>query len=360
MKIKILTIHSIHNFGSALQAFALEKYIADLGNDVEIIDYRPSYLSGGRNIIKTYLGRIINLKHYLSRTKKYDSFVRNYMKLSKNKYTSHKRLARTDNRGTLFIAGGDQLWNYYHWSGQDNAFKLDFVKKGTKIAFGTSMGRDNFSENQIKELAAKIADFKFVGVREYSSHILLKNMHVQNVHHVIDPVLLLDRSFYLDNIIEPCISGEYIVVYLVKKSKLLDDAIEYIRANTKYKIVHVCGFVKKCENDYFYKNTGPRELLGLINNAKLVISASFHATLFSIYLKKQFIALLPHENTNTRIVDLLNFLNLDDRIYFEGKNLPNMLRKDIDFTESNDKLNCFIEESKFLLNETLGRLNFRK
>ena len=43
-KIGILTWHYYPNFGSALQAFALQKVISGMGHDVRIVDYEnPKY-----------------------------------------------------------------------------------------------------------------------------------------------------------------------------------------------------------------------------------------------------------------------------------------------------------------------------
>lgn len=40
MKIGTITFHCAYNFGSALQTYALRKYLTDLGHDVHVIDYR--------------------------------------------------------------------------------------------------------------------------------------------------------------------------------------------------------------------------------------------------------------------------------------------------------------------------------
>ena len=39
MTIGIITIHKINNYGSVLQAYALQQVCKELGYDVEIIDY---------------------------------------------------------------------------------------------------------------------------------------------------------------------------------------------------------------------------------------------------------------------------------------------------------------------------------
>ena len=46
MRISIITCHDVYNHGASLQAYALQTYLGALGNDVEIIDYKPDYLCG--------------------------------------------------------------------------------------------------------------------------------------------------------------------------------------------------------------------------------------------------------------------------------------------------------------------------
>lgn len=45
MKIKTITCHDVYNFGASLQAYALAAYLKECNHDVQIIDYKPEYLS---------------------------------------------------------------------------------------------------------------------------------------------------------------------------------------------------------------------------------------------------------------------------------------------------------------------------
>ena len=50
MKICTITCHDVYNHGASLQAYALMKYLENRGNSVEIIDYKPDYLSEHYNL----------------------------------------------------------------------------------------------------------------------------------------------------------------------------------------------------------------------------------------------------------------------------------------------------------------------
>lgn len=47
-KIGILTYHRVFNFGSLLQTYALQKYLENKGQMVEVIDYYPERLQKKR------------------------------------------------------------------------------------------------------------------------------------------------------------------------------------------------------------------------------------------------------------------------------------------------------------------------
>lgn len=51
IRISILTFHCAHNYGAVLQCFASQEVLKEMGYTVEIIDYRPVYLTRPLDII---------------------------------------------------------------------------------------------------------------------------------------------------------------------------------------------------------------------------------------------------------------------------------------------------------------------
>mgnify|MGYP000303002530 CR=1 FL=1 len=106
MKIKTITCHDVYNTGASLQTYALMKFLQGLNHDVEIIDYKPDYLSNHYKLFKIsnqkyeknialkiiYLGlklpeRILKLKN--KRT--YDKFKKNYLNITSVRYESNEQ-----------------------------------------------------------------------------------------------------------------------------------------------------------------------------------------------------------------------------------------------------------------------------
>lgn len=329
MKIRIITIHNIPNFGSVFQTYALARFLQDNGyKDTVVVDYNPPYFKP--RTIKAIIAMLLNLRAYYRRKKKFSDFIKRHIPLTNTSFTTVKELQLANFEADVFIAGGDQLWNVYHTCGSDDAYKLTFFK-GKKISYATSMGQESFPIDALKDLASKIKDFSSVSVRETSSVALLKKVGIK-ASSCVDPVYLLPASHYeelLPEINEP----PYLLVYLVTPSKLLEDAIEYLSKKYGLKVILCSGFSKKCSCDKFLKDLGPEEILSYIRHADIILSSSFHATSFSLIFEKQFFTILPGTHTNERIVDLLNVRGLSDRIISDSTDLKAQLNKKIDYTQ---------------------------
>lgn len=353
---RIITIHCIPNFGSILQTYALAKFLNSNGHRVEVIDYRPSYYFKGRNLLRKIYPIIFHPFEYYGQIKKVDSFCKKYIPMSSTTYTTYEELCKIQDKGEVYIAGGDQLWNSFHPCGKDDSYKLTFTTSHKKIAYGTSMGRTSFRETELQNLSNKIRDFAFVGLREQSTVPMLQAYTQVPVTHVADPVLLLEENDYKNFVgSERLIKEPYMLVYMAAKSELLEAAVEKISSERGLKIVHVSGFSKKCRCDYKL-TTGPEELLNLIYNADFVLSASFHATLFSVLFNKQFCTLLPEAGTNVRIEDALDYLNLGSRIIHDTKELP-AIDEIISYDEVNIKKDILALNSRNLLLNELKKIN---
>ena len=256
-----------------------------------------------------------NAKAYFVRKKKFENFIKSNNVLSDKTFKSLEELKEYyKNEERVFIAGGDQLWNNYHPCGNDDAYKLTFVNKGKKIAYGTSMGRDNFTDEELKNIGDKVNDFSDIMLREKVTVPMLEKHVDTKVSHVIDPVALLDVEEFKKIAIKPKTTKPYAVMYLADSSEVLDGAIKILSKELGLEIVHICGFTKKCYCDKFEKDLGPEEILGYILHADFVLSASFHATMFSVMFEKQFATLLPGTKTNARIEDVLKNFGLEQRI----------------------------------------------
>lgn len=348
MKVLSITLHSIYNPGSALQAYALNAYLTKNGVDNAIIDYRPLYSTIGKNKIK---GILRNILYWRSRSKLkalYSDFMIEHMDLTSCKYTTYSALQKHPPKADIFMTGSDQLWNVDYDCGRDDAYYLKFIQGVKKIAYSTSVGKKNLSNSELSYLKYNLIEFSDIAVREESTCKLLTTVLKKPVHWVCDPVFLLEAKDYL-NFVQDNEYGDYAIVYLSARSKQLDDLIERIRKQTGFKIIQAGGHTKRCNADLLLSEIGPKEFLSLIYHSKLVICSSFHAIAFSHIFHKNFICILPEPN-GERITSLLNISGLTWKILENIDDLDRLIQTP-DFDEVDSKLQPFIRKSQeYLLN----------
>ena len=127
MKVSIITIHDPDvNYGSTLQSCGTYNFTKELGYDVEIINYKPNYLTFGQSVKKT-LAKVLYLKGALSRRKKINKYFQKHAKLTKL-YKSKRELEVCPPEADVYITGSDVIWNRdVNPEGADSSFYLGFV-----------------------------------------------------------------------------------------------------------------------------------------------------------------------------------------------------------------------------------------
>ncbi len=326
MKIKTITCHDVYNLGAGLQAYALAAYLKDRGHDVQIIDYKPDYLSGHYSLTEVSnprFNRPILRELYLLaklprrlkarkrlRKQRFDAFRREYLPLTERRYASAEELRSNCPEAELSIAGRDQIWNPVFPNGKDPAFFLEFVPEDRrKISYAASFSVDALAEEDRARMQPWLSRLDSISVRETSGLDLLKNMGLAGIQ-VMDPVFLLEKEAW------ECLANcpdtqDYILVYDFDNSPLVRSLAASLAERTGKKIISVFPMEGAAE---VWDDMGPREFLGAIQNAGVVLSNSFHATAFSLIFHKEFYVVNRKEKINTRMRDLLASVSLADRL----------------------------------------------
>lgn len=325
MKIKTITCHDVYNTGASLQAYALQEYLSSLGHSVQIIDYKPVYLSRHYRlnsvplpyrknvfikwayILAKFPSRIFARK----RKRVFDRFTQRYLRLSQ-RYSSNETLKSDLPQADLYIAGSDQIWNPLFPNGRDPSFFLDFVPQGKKRAsYAASFAVDAIPNESQEFMRSMLGSFNFISVRETSGLDILKRIGITTGQQVVDPVFLLDRARWEKITPPPTRSRKYVFVYDFDKSDLIKKVAEMIAAERQLEIVSLQRLdYSACS----YRHAGPLEFLSLIRNADCVVSNSFHATAFSVLFERDFYVVNRVEGVNARMRDLLCQLGLESRL----------------------------------------------
>lgn len=160
-------------------------------------------------------------------------------------------------------------------------------------------------------------DFYAISVREYSAIKIVKKLTGRNSVVLLDPTMALTSAQW-ETYCKPVRSlkgKKYILKYILGDSnKDVSKCIHAIQNNddSNIKVVDLMDEGNK------YYSAGPDEFLWLIKNADMILTDSFHATVFSIIFHKPFVVFRRSGKdgvTFGRLNTLLSQFHLEDREY---------------------------------------------
>ena len=342
MKIGILTILNVNNYGAELQCCALCRKLTKMGYNAEVINYlfgiNPSHDFRGEKLtvpislkqkVKVSLLPIVqNLfcmfhqKNKKLRNKRFEEFHEKYNHLTSSVYPSVRSLYDAKFDYDVLCIGSDQVWNYEK---------------------GYSIGLSSLSKEAERVFKKELSGFSHLSVREQQASELLENLLDRDVDVVLDPTLILDNKEWQEVAkFDMCPKEKYILVYIVtiKPCDYVLEVARHIAKERNLKIVRICrdAYPEHSGKDVQEILTaGTSDFVGLFANAEFVVTNSFHGTVFSINFSKSFYSVIKSQHsTNSRLTSILKKLNLENRILPVGSPLPKI--SDVDYTIPAEKL----------------------
>jgi hypothetical protein len=211
-----------------------------------------------------------------------------------------------------------------------------------------------------EEISLPRFNFK-LGKREESGKKIIKKILNKEVDMVMDPTFLLDSvdwEFYEQPI--DYIKEKYILCYLLTDNRKHWKAIiQFAKHENKELIIIPVGGYSYVKSRNVIKNCSVGNFLYLIKNADVVITDSFHATVFSTIYRKNFLVFERHnpntiESQNSRIYNLLNCLGAEQCLLsYNTKKINKMFN--INYSKIESKLNKEIKKSKDYLKNVLKK-----
>ncbi len=356
MKIGIITILNVNNYGAELQAHALNKKLTLLGFDNEIINYfhnhntefifekesKPIFeikpiakLKAKVLVLLNKYSKISNPNIAKKRLMRFDSFHDQYSKVSMP-IKSITDLYSKDFEYDIFIVGSDQVWNPNNQINIEPYF-LTFAPKGKKkISYASSFGVGSISKENFAKYKKLLGNIDFLSCREKSGVEIIKEITGKQSTHVLDPTLLLSKEEWSIIAVPYEEEEPFILVFVFKNSKYVTDLAYDLQKKTGYKIIRICKNEMRVESDNKILNirdAGPREFLGIYQKATIVLTTSFHGSIFSLIFQKPFYSITPgRKNNNARQESLLKMFGLEDRLIKEGQPFPKKDKINIDFS----------------------------
>ncbi len=356
METGILTFHRSINYGSVLQAWALQHVLRNNGIESLVIDYEPEkykllYESNAINALgfKSKVKKLLEFKRSTRKQHVYfDEFRNNRLRLTKEKYyydTAHKDYKKFNN----IITGSDQIWNT-SISDCDPIFFLPFDFKGHKIAYACSVNSGVPNQRFPKEWLIKwINDYSSISIREDSGVQKISYLTGRkDIVKLLDPTLLLKPDDYSELIGEKIHKEKYIFMYNMwtrtEGLQLAKKVSERLNLPV-YTITNQMDLIRVFKNTQHriktdMKHTSPEDFVTYIFYADYVITDSFHGTAFSIIFNRPFITINSRLETgeyknDERLNSALNMFGLQER-FVKLKEINEFdLQKRIDFETVN-------------------------
>lgn len=346
MKIGILTYHRSYNFGALLQALALRQKLADMGNEVYIIDYWPYYhydmyalfplreigwmLKKGQ--IKSFVHMFIYFPKRYRKMINIRKFLNQYSRPFWVKYSKRESF-------DIVVYGSDQIWrkqSRLHNTFNRVYFGENILRSRKKVSYAASMGLIDLNHEEKGYLRSALLKFDKISVRETSLNDLLINLGLKS-EIVLDPTLLFDRDDWERMIeVRRTIEGKYVLFYEILPNSIDEEQVKnyahehglkYIKLLTSARCKHQEGYVIDTE--------GPDSLISLVKYAEIVFTSSFHGLVFSILYNKPFYS--SYAKNAGRAESLIEALRLNNCLLEPMSKIPDA-PPGIDYAATNERL----------------------
>ncbi len=377
MKAGIITMHKVPNYGSHLQAYALQEAVNDMGYDAELIDYKyPNeyHIARDKDLTKKKLSLggfiksvlkspiiIFNKIIFARQRKLFHDFEDKFFKLSCT-YKSQEEIKKEKTVYDIYITGSDQVWNPRFACG-DDVYMCNFGDfEKPRVAYGASVAATNIPESMKSIYKENLAKYKSIGIRDASSKESLEKITGRNIDVVCDPVFLRSKSQWneLSKLSKLKLPKKYILIYILTYSfepyPQIIKIIEDVKNNLNLPVV----FVNTSLRHYFQikpdKNiftASVPDFLKLFANASYVITTSFHGTAFSLIFQRQFLSIINDSKKDSRISDLQKTVGLSNYTTMNDYN-SSLLGKQIDYNAINANVEQMIHKSCDFLKNAVG------
>lgn len=346
MKVGIMSMQRVENYGSFLQAYGLKKEIEKLGHTVQFVDYQaePSVvLSEEEQNSSSANSKISKAFHMLSpayrawRKKqiKMNSTFQEFSRAYNEQFLPKLNIKKEYNicpKLDVLVIGSDEVFNCTQ-PGNKVGFSRQLFGKNNNakkvISYAASFGSTTYEKLEQYHIAEEVGEllsqFDSISVRDENSQKIVERLCGFSPTSHIDPVLLYDFpevnsiSVSMDN---------YIVVYAYA-DRIRGKEAEAIRefAKRENKKILSLGFYQPFCDEYVLAS--PLEVLAYIKHADYVITDTFHGTVFSIKYQKKFGTIIRDSNQQ-KLGDLMKRFGVMERQICELECIQEIVLSELD------------------------------
>lgn len=329
MKLGLVTIYQVPNYGSVLQAYATQCILESLGVEVIIINYKyPNHWHYKQGIprpnpIKGFIHRLgIRNEKYNALNK----FRKDNYHFSKQ-YKDYEELKKENwDEYDLFVVGSDQVWKA-HFTKGDPTYLLSFLPDDIRrISLASSFASDSIPSEYRELYKQELSKFDALSVRE-SNGVRIINDELKLgklVNVVLDPTLLLDKNDWQRLVPRSMFQKKrpyilfYMWAYAFEPRPYIFEVLKHFQNQMDCDIIALEGYTsadQACGVEMRNATTSSiPEFIDLFANSDLVITSSFHGTAFALNFGIPLISVVPDNDGDDRQSTLLRLAGADNCI----------------------------------------------
>lgn len=341
-KVAIVTLYGNYNYGNKFQNYAVQEILKSFGYEADTLVFSLNTFKDLGRIVKRGLRYCFGdkeMKRYRSLKRFSDEMLNVRYIYAKDGVVSSK----LKKKYSFFFVGSDQVWNPEIRVKERDIFFLDFADVSQRICISPSLGVKSIEHKYESKYKNGLKGFNYLCCREKEGAAEIERLSGKECLHLIDPTMALEPEKWRSFATRKMSNRNYILCFFLGdfNETLKEKILLYAREKNLELII------PSDPTSSFYTND-PREMVDLIENAKLVFTDSFHFCAFSIILNRPFWVFDRYSsssitnNINSRIISLVNLFDLRER--YTDINISDF-SKTCDFTKANKQL--ILERKKF-------------
>ena len=279
------------NYGSTLQAYALQRVIREAGHECEHIDYQPdrnekilNLLKSGNNpklILEGLRKREVRAGQAGAKKKSeaIPAFYQRRMKLTKP-CRNAQELNEQSRKFDILLCGSDQIWNPV-WL--NPAYFLTFSGKGArKIAYAASLGVSELPKPaKVRKIRLWTEDYEAISVREDEGAELMRKITGRRPEVMPDPVCLLSAEEWKGIADKPPEEQPYLLCYFIGENPHYWTKVHQLQQETGLRVLVIPVTAESYRSGFdLLDGTGPEGFLGAVQGAACFCTDSFHGFVF--------------------------------------------------------------------------------
>ena len=360
MKIGILTMHAVPNYGSFLQAYSLKRQMEQRGADVRFLRLKqgrqilpqPAGTDALAGKLRPYLNRYA-LQMLLNRRKNRELNALHWQEL--RDYLCREP-ALPEDVYDLAVIGSDEVFGCCSrtvWGFSRQLFG-DIPNAKRVVSYAASCGPTTYEQTEqygiTDELRTLLGGFARISVRDENTREFVERITGRTPELHVDPVFLLDDTLPAPECPE---TKPFLIVYAYSNRITDPKEIRQIRRYARQKGLEILcigqpqSWCRRCPVLSSF------EVLSYFRAAAAVVTDTFHGTVFSILKNRPFAVLVRDSNRN-KLEGLLRQFSLADREVTDRRSVDEILSAPVDYGRVNTFLNVERARSAAYLDAVVG------